>query len=289
MQSVIAEKDRRLAALLEEKEHVSSLLKAKDVRARELMLELQCRRRLRCTGAAEAPDLPFGESSSNANAGRSTPRRRGSRPAQELQASASSGTPPAKLSHLSPASGLRSAGATGAWPETEETCISPRPPGVSARFAGWRDADDRARLGAIKAENAVLLTLLTDRDAELQGLSAELARLQREHAIMRVTWRQAHGRISKGRRHVAIPEPRKRAVSSSPDSVLTLLEQVDAHLKAESCGSASSCAQLQEVPAVAVPLSKENILASRVAAFTEKVAASAGLGLGPLAHAAEDS
>ena len=69
----------------------------------------------------------------------------------------------------------------GKLPAQDEASVSVQVPGVQQRFAGWRDATGPQRLAALKAENAVLLCVLRERDDALHTAQAEAER-RRQHA-----------------------------------------------------------------------------------------------------------
>ena len=69
----------------------------------------------------------------------------------------------------------------GKLPAQDEASVSAQVPGVQQRFAGWRDATGPQRLAALKAENAVLLCVLRERDDALHTAQAEAER-RRQHA-----------------------------------------------------------------------------------------------------------
>jgi hypothetical protein len=69
----------------------------------------------------------------------------------------------------------------GKLPAQDEASVSAQVPGVQQRFAGWRDATGPQRLAALKAENAVLLCVLRERDDALHTAQAEAER-RHQHA-----------------------------------------------------------------------------------------------------------
>ena len=144
------EKERQLSVLQSEKTRLAALLSKKDTLARELTLQIK-----KSSREGKAPPEPS--------------------PAADREAT--------------PAPDRRAAGAGGAWPAQHEAFVTPQVPGVQQRFAGWRDATPEQRQAALKAENAVLLCVLRERDAALAAAETEVEKLKREAAAIRNRWR----------------------------------------------------------------------------------------------------
>ena len=144
------EKERQLSVLQSEKTRLAGLLSKKDTLARELTLQIK-------KGSREG------------------------RPSPEPS--------PAADREATPTQDRRAAGAGGVWPAQHDAFVTPQVPGVQQRFAGWRDATPEQRQAALKAENAVLLCVLRERDVALAAAETECEKLKREAAAIRNRWR----------------------------------------------------------------------------------------------------
>ncbi len=155
-----AEKEKQLIVLSSEKQRLAALLSKKDSLARELTVMLK-RRSAGADGEGDGARAGGGSEDEPA----------------ALRAVAWRTTLPAR--------------AVGAWGEQDANLVSPAVPGVQKRFEGWRDASPAQRFASLKAENAVLIGVLAERDGALAAAHADVRRLTKEHGEMLAKWREA--------------------------------------------------------------------------------------------------
>ena len=204
------EQERQLGVLTHEKARVAGLLSKKDTLARELQFQLKRSERPQAAARPPHPE-PLQETQPAAvdDAHIAAAATAASRVLvwTETQAACASPTSPDSViiteSTRGRGGGVRGGGVRGGGgrgggseatttatarvtvggklPAQDEASVSAQVPGVQQRFAGWRDATGPQRLAALKAENAVLLCVLRERDDALHTAQAEAER-RRQHA-----------------------------------------------------------------------------------------------------------
>ena len=200
------EQERQLGVLTHEKARVAGLLSKKDTLARELQFQLKRSERPQAAAARPPHPEPPRETPPAAVDGAhvAAAATAASRVLvwTEAQAACPSPTSPDSViiteSTRGRGGGGRGGGGRiggseatapaaarvtvgGKLPAQDEASVSAQVPGVQQRFAGWRDATGPQRLAALKAENAVLLCVLRERDDALHTAQAEAER-RRQHA-----------------------------------------------------------------------------------------------------------
>ena len=194
------EQERQLGVLTHEKARVAGLLSKKDTLARELQFQLKRSERPQAAARPPHPE-PLQETQPAAvdDAHIAAAATAASRVLvwTETQAACASPTSPDSViiteSTRGRGGGVRGGGGRvggseatapaaarvtvgGKLPAQDEASVSAQVPGVQQRFAGWRDATGPQRLAALKAENAVLLCVLKERDDALHTAQAEAER-----------------------------------------------------------------------------------------------------------------
>ncbi|KAL1530321.1 hypothetical protein AB1Y20_001230 [Prymnesium parvum] len=205
------DRERQFSVMLAEKHRLSTLLSKKDSQARQLEYVLKKRGQLITPSTASSgsppPTPPATSATANAPKAQQSPvyasRTVGSAsaPAAKAVAPSSSDTTAesGKTTQTSaqihapcaPEHGLK-----GCWPKQSEALVSPAIAGVQQRFEGWRGASPAQRGAALRSENAMLISLLAERDAALQASHKEKEQLVRKHAEMQVKWREARGALN---------------------------------------------------------------------------------------------
>lgn len=199
--STLVEQERQLGVLTHEKARVAGLLSEKDHLARELQFQLKRSERPRAARPSHPEPRRETPPAADDDAHVAAAATAASRVLvwTEAQAACPSPTSPDSViitestEEPSGRGGGRAGGSEatttattrvtvgGKLPAQDEASVSAQVPGVQQRFAGWRDATGPQRLAALKAENAVLLCVLRERDDALHTAQAEAER-RRQHA-----------------------------------------------------------------------------------------------------------
>ena len=207
------EQERQLSVLQHEKARVAGLLSKKDTLARELQFQLKRSERPQAAARPPQPDPPRDPPrepppAADEDAHVAAAATAASRVLNWTEAQAAGASPTSPDSVIATEStrgrggGVRGGGGgagspvatpvatkpattrvtvSGKLPAQDEASVSAQVPGVQQRFAGWREATGPQRLAALKAENAVLLCVLRERDDALHTAQAEAER-RRPHA-----------------------------------------------------------------------------------------------------------
>jgi len=149
--------------------------------------------------------------------------------------------------------------------------LARRTPAVAARFVGWKEAGGASRLSALKAENSVLLALVGERDTAIDELVAQMTSLQKAHAAMRVRWANRAASDARGSEQTShrLSPPGGAAGPVTPPRRAAAKRGAGAATPEDGAGAATPGAARSA-----------DAIATRVANFTDKVAAAAGLGAG---------